>query len=1067
MNIRRLLLLIFSLAFLSMEAQRSGHFINNYLPSDYRGFNQVWQAAQDKNGVMYFAGTSSVYVYDGQQWETIPVRPGAANRQIVLDSATNTMYIGAVSEFGYLERRADGKLRYRSLSDSLSGNAKIFSDVWKVYVLDGCVYFQASERIFVVKDKKIIRIIEAPENKTFAFAFPVGNQLFIRQRNVGFVELKNDSVLSLTPGGEIFGTERILGVIPWKPHQQLVLTGEKGFYTMSDQPANGSLYQPVMSDSFLLNASVLGCIWVNDSMIAVNTRTGIGFYSRELQLKEIINKTSGMSDVSISALFLDREKNLWAMHNNGISCISYNSPVLFFDDKSGFYGTLNLSIDFHGSQYLGTTEGLFLQEKAKPGEGSSVRFTRVGGLQTEVWDLAVIDDQLYLATSMGLARLENDNVVFTNEFYTDVIRNVPGTPLVVTGEKGGLTVLRTQDHALPQIIRHYDMPGEEILRMSHVMDCKTQPGKKEIWTVNRFKNIQHIIFGIGDSSISVTNYDTLRGMKRDEYFPVNIGDAVYFFSTTRCYTYDPSKDKGGNSVCFFEAPEIFERICNGDLSGMTAPFDARLFLDKNNTSQYFFFGEDHGKIRSHLFEFGGLFGYNGVQFGTVQSDNSLWVMSNDLLLHSSSGILRDTSLKLQALIRSVQIGKDSMVLYGTDEATLTLEKEIPYRYNSISFRFASPCFMFNEKVVFSYRLDGFDTSWSKYSTAFEKEYTNLPEGTYTFRVRAANSFGMDSQEATCTFTILPPWYRTGWAYTFYALGFIGIIFLSVRLGARRLRLQKEKLEVLVNERTAEVVEQKQQLESAFKDIRDSITYAQRIQEAILPVDAEIARIIPESFIFFRPRDIVSGDFYWLASTETKSFIACVDCTGHGVPGAFMSMIGNTLLNQIVIEKKTEAPELILEALHSGVRHALRQDTGGETRDGMDIALCVIDHATMQLSYAGANRPLWRISLNDFHEIKADKYSIAGDQLEEQRKFKGHTLQLQKGDCIYLSTDGYADQFGGEKGKKFMVKRFQQLLLAIHQQPMQEQRRRLEHAFLEWKGPLGQVDDVLVIGFRIG
>ena len=200
MSLRRLLLLIFSLAFVSMEAQRSGHFINNYLPTDYRGFNQVWQAAQDKNGVMYFAGTSAVYVYDGQQWETVPVRPGAANRQIVLDSATNTMYIGAVSEFGFLERQNDGRLRYHSLSDSLSGNAKIFSDVWKVYVLDGCVYFQASERIFVVKDKKIIRIIEAPENKTFAFAFAVGEKLFIRQRNVGFVELKNDSMLSMCCG---------------------------------------------------------------------------------------------------------------------------------------------------------------------------------------------------------------------------------------------------------------------------------------------------------------------------------------------------------------------------------------------------------------------------------------------------------------------------------------------------------------------------------------------------------------------------------------------------------------------------------------------------------------------------------------------------------------------------------------------------------------------------------------------------------------------------------------------------------------------------------------------------
>jgi len=349
---------------------------------------------------------------------------------------------------------------------------------------------------------------------------------------------------------------------------------------------------------------------------------------------------------------------------------------------------------------------------------------------------------------------------------------------------------------------------------------------------------------------------------------------------------------------------------------------------------------------------------------------------------------------------------------------------------------------------------------------------NLPEGTYTFHVKMENLFGHSSKEASYTFTILPPWYRTGFAYFLYTLAFVFSILISVRLAVRRIRLQKEKLEIIVKERTAEVVQQKQQieiqnreLEDAYKGMRDSIHYAQRIQVAILPIQSSIQESFPDSFVLFHPRDIVSGDFYWFIKRENKSFVACVDCTGHGVPGAFMSMIGNTLLNEIVLEKNIEAADKILDLLHIRIRQALHQDKGGETRDGMDIAICVVDHAKNKLQYAGANRPFWMISGDALTEIKADKFSIAGDQMEENRKFTLHEVNLKSGDCIYLSSDGYADQFGGMKGKKMMVKTFQEKLLEIHSLPMEGQAARLEKHFNEWKGNLEQVDDVLVIGFR--
>jgi serine phosphatase RsbU (regulator of sigma subunit) len=294
----------------------------------------------------------------------------------------------------------------------------------------------------------------------------------------------------------------------------------------------------------------------------------------------------------------------------------------------------------------------------------------------------------------------------------------------------------------------------------------------------------------------------------------------------------------------------------------------------------------------------------------------------------------------------------------------------------------------------------------------------------------------------------------------------------VKISERTLRKQKERLEQVVSERTAEVVQQKQQieaqkvdLETAYTGIQDSIHYSQRIQQAILPTSEDVRKIVPDSFVLFYPRDIVSGDFYWLAEREERRFIACVDCTGHGVPGALMSMIGNTLLNQIILEKNITAPEEVLNSLHEGVRHALKQDAGGDTRDGMDIALISLDKNNTELRYAGANRNLWIVRKGQLVDIKANKFPIAGIQ-EDQRRFTGHTLPLQKGDCIYLSTDGYADQFGGPRGKKFMVKQLTNLLAGMRDLPMTEQRTVLEHKFNEWRGHNEQVDDVLVIGIRI-
>lgn len=271
--------------------------------------------------------------------------------------------------------------------------------------------------------------------------------------------------------------------------------------------------------------------------------------------------------------------------------------------------------------------------------------------------------------------------------------------------------------------------------------------------------------------------------------------------------------------------------------------------------------------------------------------------------------------------------------------------------------------------------------------------------------------------------------------------------------------------VLLLKRIRLTREQKQIIEEKNRDITDSINYAKRIQQVMLP-DMEIKnRLFPEAFILFQPKDIVSGDFYWFTEKNGKKIIAAVDCTGHGVPGAFMSMIGNAFLNEIINEKAITSPELILNELRHMVIHSLKQ-TGadGESRDGMDIAILTIDDKKNIVEYAGANNPLWYLKEGDtaLTEIKADKRPI-GYFRGQGLPFTLHIIPFKKGDSFYIFTDGYADQFGGQKGKKFKYSQLKEQILSIQNKSMSEQENILLDTFNKWKGHLEQIDDVLVIG----
>jgi len=286
-----------------------------------------------------------------------------------------------------------------------------------------------------------------------------------------------------------------------------------------------------------------------------------------------------------------------------------------------------------------------------------------------------------------------------------------------------------------------------------------------------------------------------------------------------------------------------------------------------------------------------------------------------------------------------------------------------------------------------------------------------------------------------------------------------------------LKEYNEQLEAKVEERTAEIMRQKIELQDANKNITASISYASLIQQAMIPSVKILEKHIPKYFILNKPKDIVSGDFYWFKQIKNHIYIAVADCTGHGVPGAFMSMLGISQLNEIIIEKDINPANEILNELRKRIKSSLHQDgQKGHPQDGMDIAFCVIDIENKTLQFSGANSPLYLFSkknANNSYELietKPDRMPI-GVHPSDNLGFTNNLLNLQNEDAIYIFSDGYVSQFGGENNDKFKVKRFQDILTRMQDKPMIVQKQILEETIIEWQGKQKQTDDILVIGIK--
>lgn len=410
--------------------------------------------------------------------------------------------------------------------------------------------------------------------------------------------------------------------------------------------------------------------------------------------------------------------------------------------------------------------------------------------------------------------------------------------------------------------------------------------------------------------------------------------------------------------------------------------------------------------------------------------------------------------------------------------------QLAHDQNNLTFYYQGISHTNKQALVYFRKLVGQDEKFHEIN-AKSSNYSNLEPGIYTFQIYTQDEHGGKSEIIECNFTIATPFWETWW---FISLVIISIVFsgyTTYQMRVRSLKLRQKGLEIKIDEATEEIRKKKDVIEEAHKEITDSIAYAKRIQAAILPPLKLVKEHLQNSFIIYKPKDVVAGDFYWMTPGNDKDdpiFFAAADCTGHGVPGAMVSVVCNNKLNRSVREFGLHEPGAILDKTRELVIGEFEKSEN-EVQDGMDIALCSLKGK--QLKYAGANNPLWIIrrgefDLKDFPEnaalMQSEDKSLSLIEIKPNKQpigkfyfpqpFATHTFNLEENDSVYLFSDGYVDQFGGERGKKFKSLNFKKLLLGIQDQDMQQQCESIDQTFEDWKNGLEQIDDVCVIGLTV-
>lgn len=759
--------------------------------------------------------------------------------------------------------------------------------------------------------------------------------------------------------------------------------------------------------------------------------------------KEVINYNSlnGLGQDFIKNVFQDREGNIWvSTYGNGLAALVDESFTFF--DYQKYIGKNVLSVAFH-------PEGYFLG-----GEKSLMKITN--GLKK---DVSVIGG------------LPFDNI--TALCYSD-----NGTLWIGT-RKNGVYMLLPGRTTVSQFFRADNSLGNSVSSFAlsgNDLYVGTKDGIYQINFLNKeFKhhststglphnNIHQVYTDAKGNVLLATKSNSVISINRDIEYKIDGNVEIEFTCITE--DYEGNIWAGTNGAGVFKFTKNNSRYFSVKTTGLKSDYCYAMTTDNSgNIWVGHRLGLTRINVKSELVKtYGPETGIDGDINPTAivgnKSGNMLFGTTTSLIHYESS---KANAKKLPPIVNITKVeilDKD----YDFTERIVLPYSIYKMRIDFIGLNYSNP-----EQVTYKYKLDGFDIDWSDPSSQRFAIYSRLSDGDYKFMVQACNSDGQwTEQPLILQIRIKKPFWKTWWFMSLMVIALVSGVYTIIVVRERKQKEFQIYLEKMLDDRTKEVREQKEEIETKNRDITDSINYAQRIQASILPSVRKLQQHFTGSFVYYAPRDIVSGDFYWFDQLPgtSKFIIVCADSTGHGVPGAFMSMIGTTLIKDICNRPDVKSPADILNILDNEIKATLNQNLEGERpNDGMDIIVVELDVVTNLMRCSSAMRPFIVYQNGEQIYFKGSRNSIGG-QVREEKIFETVELQLTKGDLIYMFSDGYPDQFGGPHGKKFKMVRLRNLLKDIYEKPMEEQYNYVKSNFELWRGELAQVDDVLFMGIRI-
>jgi len=791
-------------------------FLKNYTYIDYNHYPQNWGIDQDENGIIYVANQAGLLIYDGVSWKALGIPEYETVRSLAVGrgrgGGKDKVFIGGVGKIGYLTPDEIGSLYFVSLVDYIETDKRNFSQIWRTYSTEQGIYFNSYEYIFrwdpMAKKMKVWQPLDS--SNRFLYSFYIDGRYLIHQENVGLMEMKGDS-LRLIPGGEVFAEPgiKIFMVATFNINQnnrmRIIGTRLKGFFLFDGEKINP--FPTEISDYLKVNYANHGIRLSSGDYAIATKNSGLLIMDTHGGLKNICDKSYGLQDDNVKYVFEDNQKNLWLCLESGITRIEYASAISIHDERSGLPGLILSITRFNEELYVGTTKGLFYFE-------STLKFDLVSNLVANCWNLLSVGDSLLAATAAGVFQLDHkQNIkkkIINDKAFVLLKSNHrknhtwcgTGDQLVLLTEKNGQWQEQYRCEAINQEIR-----------------AIAEDKKGDLWIDTANRRLFRVEFPVDIQHPVVTFFNKSHGLPEGEVFVTRVMGHVVVATPKGIFRFDEEKKR------FIADRSLGEQFAGGKTNAKPV---FRLVEDHNNhiwfhsqSRNYQAIPNQKGTITIYSKPFLRL---PNIQVNTIYpdlDDEVVWFGSNDGLIRYDKTVKKDYDVDYKVLIREIKTNGETPIYDGYSDADSKIQNPT-FAYNNRNLLFICTAPFFENEFANRYRffLDGFDNQWTEWILKSQKEYTNLDSGSYNFRVQAKNVYGHKGREAVFAFRILPPWYKTWWAYVSYVIGLLISIFFIVKWRNRRLEHEKLRLEKLVTQRTKEIKDKNVQLENQTVKLKE-------------------------------------------------------------------------------------------------------------------------------------------------------------------------------------------------------------------------------------------------------